>query len=133
VLVVGCSRVKLPKKNRAPCVGDLRDRVVLQNRRLVEPTFGSVDLSEEFTGREVWASVTTKTGRTIFDGVATDVPITHEVLIRFDSCVTSETWVRIDSGHRLDVARVEDLEERHEWLLLSCTDKGLAEKEASRA
>jgi len=131
---VGCSGEKVRKKNRTACIGDLRDRVVLHDRRLVEPIFGTSALSEKFTSRAVvWGAVSTVTGRTIFDGVSTDRVISHEVLLRFDPCVTSETWLVIDSGHRLDVVKVEDLDERHEWLRLQCVDVGLADLAATRA
>ena len=131
---MGCAGEKVRKRNRSSCVGDLRDRVVLHDRRLVEPVFGSSALSEKFTASQVaWAAVSTTTGKTLFDGVSTDRVITHEVLLRFDPCVTSETWLVIDSGHRLDVVKVEDLDERHEWLRLLCVDVGLADLAATRA
>lgn len=127
------ARRVLAKSHRKLCVGDLSDRVVLQVRTLEEPVFGSPDFGEDFQGKKAWARVRTLSGKTIFDGVSSrDVEVTHEVGIRYDPCVTSETWVRL-GDRRLDVVRVEDLEERHEWMLLLCVDRGLVSKEASKA
>lgn len=123
------ARKVIRKGRRKLCVGDLRDRVQLQGRRLTEPAFGSADFDEAFDpSPEAWASVKTVTGRTIFDGASQqDREITHEVRIRHDPCVTAETWIRLEDGRRLDVVRVEDLEERHEYRVLLCTERGVGE------
>lgn len=127
------ARKLLGRSHRKLCVGDLSERVVLQVRTLKEPPFGSPDFDEGFQGKEAWASVKTLAGKTIFDGVSSrDLEVTHEVGIRYDPCVTSETWIRL-GDRRLDVVRVEDLEERHEWLVLLCVERGRADQEASKA
>lgn len=115
-------------------MGDLRDRVKLQNRDITEPAFGSSDFGEDFDlADEVWASVKTLSGRTIFDGVHTDIVVTHRIHVRYDPSVTSETWIQLADGRRLDVVQVEDLEERHEFLELLCTERGKRAKEAAKA
>ncbi len=124
-----CSFLKRP--HRKVCLGDLNDLITLQTRDITEPLFDTVDFDENFVDLpQVYAKIKTTSGRTVFDGVDTDVNVSHEITIRFDSVVTSETWVEFE-GRRLDILRVEDLEERHEWMLLLCLDRGIGE--ASKA
>jgi len=124
-----CKFLKRP--HRKVCLGDLNDLIILQTRDITEPLFDTVDFDENFGDLpEVYAKIKTTSGRTVFDGVDTDVNVSHEITIRFDPVVTSETWVEFE-GRRLDILRVEDLEERHEWQLLLCLDRGVGE--ASKA
>ena len=77
--------------------------------------------------------MSTTGGRAIFTGVDTgDEPTTHQVTIRFDSCVSPETWVELDDGTRLDILLAEDWEERHEYLFLWCRATGSKDKVTSR-
>lgn len=128
------ARVEVRRDRRKVCVGDLRDRILLQNRKITEPPFGSRDFDENFSQKEeVWALVKTVTGKTFFSGVSGDVAISHEVIIRYDATVTSETWILLEDKSRLDVVTTEDLEKRHEYLRLLCIEKGLDTVEASKA
>lgn len=119
-----CSRSS--SRRRGACIGALDQQVVIQDRAITPPVFGSPDFDESFTGADgTWANVRTVRGKTFFDEVNTqDREITHEVTIRYDSAVTAESWVLLTDGRRLDILRTEDLDERHEWLVLTCTDKG---------
>lgn len=124
-----CSFLRRP--HRKVCIGDLNDVIKLQTRDITEPIFDVVDFDENFTDLpDVFAKVETASGKTIFDGVNTDVNITHMITIRFDAVITAETWVEFE-GRRLDIIDTEDLEERHEWLLLMCLERGVGE--ASKA
>jgi len=124
--------VKLKRKKRQACIGDLDTEIILQDRDIASPLFGSPDFSEDFTDlNTVWAGIETVTGKTYFDGAGVETPITHSLLIRFDATVTAETWIEFD-GRRLDILAVQDLEERHEFLTLTCTDRGLISVEASK-
>ena len=119
---------KRPK--RVICVGDLDRRVILSERKITEPGFGETDFGEDFPdSREVWAQVATFAGRVLFNGVDTDTLISHEVSIRYSDSVTSETWVQLkdERGTRLDVVKVENLDERNEFMLLLCKSRGYAE------
>ena len=130
---MGCRRTVVTRPKRQVCVGDLKDLVVLQNRAIQEPVFGDTDFTEDFGGdEETWASVRTVSGKTFFDQVNGDVQLTHEIAIRYDEAVTAETWVLFED-RRLDIVDVEDLEERHEWMLLRCVDRGSKGQEASEA
>ena len=120
----------LRRKHRKVCIGDLNTLITLQTRDIVAPIFNEVDFDEnfqDFSVPEVWALVETATGKAVFDGVDTDINITHMIIIRFDATVTSETWVELDDGRRLDIQFTEDLEERHEWLMMFCTLRGVGE------
>lgn len=118
------------KRRRRVCIGDLRDRVVLHDRAIVEPEFGVADFTEKFTAKEeVWARVESVQGKTFFDGVNStgaasgDIALTHEITVRFDPTVGAETWVEF-KGNRFDVVNAENLEERDEFLLLRCVERG---------
>lgn len=120
-----CTFIK--RKHRKICIGDLDNLIKLQSRDIVAPVFDDVDFDEDFQDNsEVWAKIETHTGKTIFNGINTDFNITHDITIRFDSSVTTETWIEFDS-RKFDIMMTEDLEERKEWLLLSCTVRGVGE------
>lgn len=116
--------VKLKRKKRQVCIGDLNITITLQNRAITPPLSG-VDATETFTDSnpDIWAKLETGRGQTIFDGTNTEVDITHIFTIRFISGITAETWISFES-QRFDILDVEDLEERHEFMILRCTNKG---------
>lgn len=121
------------RKKRRPCVGDLNTLVNFKSRDIQAPEFNAVDFAEDFEHKiQAWAMINTVSGKTYFDGVNTDVNITHEIIIRYDASLTAEDWVEFDD-RRIDVVDTEDLDERHEWLLLRCTDKGLKAQGATSA
>ncbi len=124
--------IKIRRKKRKICIGDLDTEIILQNRVLTEPLFDSVDFDETFNPvATVLAMVNTVSGKTFFDGVNTDVNITHEIGIRFDATVTTETWIELN-GNRIDILDVNNLEERGEWMLLTCVDRGSTSKNATK-
>lgn len=101
--------------------------ITLQNRDITAPVFGGVDFDEDFTGDTVvTAIVGTERGKTLFDGVATDRPITHKIRIEYVAGVTAETWVLL-GGRRLDIVDVENCCEHDEVLILRCTERGTGE------
>ncbi len=101
--------------------------ITLQNRDIQAPIFGTPDFDLDFTNDQVVQGViSTKRGKTIFDGVATDQPITHRIAIEFLSGVTAETWV-LFKGRRLDIVDVENIGEQDECLVLLCTERGIGE------
>jgi len=115
--------VKLRRKKRQPCLGDLDTEITLQDRTITPPTI-TVDFSETFTENAiVWAKMDTVRGKTAFDESEIERDITHEFTIRFLTGVDAETWILFES-QRLDIVDVEDLEERHEWLVLRCAKRG---------
>lgn len=120
-----CTFIK--SKHRKICMGDLNNLIKLQSRNIVAPVFDDVDFDEDFQDTsEVWAKIETQTGKSIFDGVNKDVSITHKMTIRFDDSVTTETWIEFD-GRKFDIMFTENFEERDEWLLLFCNERGVGE------
>ena len=128
------TRQVIPKKNRRLCIGQMRDHITISGRKILEPEFGDVDFLEQFKDGVVrWATVNTIKGKTVFAGIGVDVALSHEIYIRYDQCVTSESWIVLPDDTRLDVVMVEDLDERHEFMRLLCQDRGDKDRAASRA
>ena len=113
----------------------MRDRIRISDRKIEEPDFASTDFMEQFSEKAVqrWARVNTTAGRTVFARIGTDEAVSHEILIRYDRCVDSESWIVLADDTRLRVLDVEDLEERREWMRLLCIDRGDKLLEASKA
>lgn len=129
--MAACSKIR--KKKRQICIGDLRDLIKIQSRNIAEPLFNSVDFNENFVDvSEVWSLINTVDGKTFFDGVSTDINITHEIYINYDQTVTAESWVEFES-RRFDILRVEDLDERHQFMKLICAERGVNTIEATKA
>ena len=120
------SRTKLKRPWRDLCIGDLRDQVLLQDRSIQAPDFNAIDFTEKFDDLGgIWASIRTRGGKTIFDDHAQrDRVVTHEVGIRYDPRVTAESWLLLADGRRLDILDSESLDERGDWIILQCTDRG---------
>lgn len=113
--------VKIKKKSRKICTGDLRDRITLQNRS-IQPE--EIDFTEDFTNDiEVWAMIETARGLDSFDGVTLANIVTHKIYIRFLAGVTEETWILFDE-RRFDIMDVENLDERKTFMLLRCKERG---------
>ena len=66
-------------------------------------------------------------GRTIFNGVDTDIALTHEITVRYDPDIGAETWVQLVDGTRLDVVDTQDLDERNEYIVMLCNARGTTE------
>ena len=122
--------VKINGKKRTLCAGAL-DRVITLENRAITVTPNNVDFVETFSAPvEVAAAIETSRGSTLFDGVNVEQVITHKFYIRYDSSVTAETWILFESK-RYDIVDVENLEERSQWMLLRCNQKGLSAKAAT--
>ena len=119
---------KIRRKRRKYSIGDLRDAIKIQTRAMQAPEFGQSDYDLDFSDvPDTWASIETKTGKTVFDGVGLDLEITHVIGIRYDVDVTAEASIELDDGERLDIKKVDNLEKRNEWMELLCTSRGFAE------
>lgn len=126
------SRQTLKLTRRKLCIGDLKTLIKISDRRLTEPGFSETNFGEEFPdAKTAWAKVRTINGRTLFNGVDTDIALTHEISIRYDPSVTSESWIQLTDGTRLDIVDTQNLEERNEYLILLCNARG--NQEASKA
>ena len=124
------------KKKRRVCVGDMKDVITLNNRDITPPLFNTVDFDENFDPIDVgnpesFSLIETVTGKTFFDGVNTETPITHIIYIPYNENVTAETWITFED-RRIDILRVEDFDERHQFMKLTCNERGLTSREATK-
>ena len=118
-------------------VGDMRERISLEERSIAPPTFGSQAFTEEYTALDtVWASVETKdfanSGQRFFNAV-NDPALTpsHVFTIRWRDDITTETRVRWqDELYKLLL--LTDPQERHQYLVLNAKLLGSDEKEVNQ-
>ena len=116
--------VQIRRKRRNVCIGDMRDRVIIQTRAITVPDANSVDFTEVFSADQtVWALVETKTGTQVFDGTNIVGIATHNIYIRFITGVTFQKWLRFKNVI-YDILDVQNLEERDEFYLLRCSLRG---------
>ena len=117
--------VKICGRRRQVCIGSMDKLITLQIRALTEPVENSVDYSEGFTAIEnVWADVkTTSRGEVVFDRANQARQVSHIFGIRYRDDVTTETWIEYEDN-KYDILDTEDLEERHDFLLLKSVRKG---------
>lgn len=102
-------------------IGDLNKKIKIQ-ARAVYSSFQSGGHSQgaNFTTiANPWASVETTRGRQQFDGVELKTAYTHKIVIRYRKDFDQTNWVEFNK-ERYDIVDVEDLDERHEFLLLKC-------------
>jgi len=95
--------VRIRRKKRQICIGDLNDVITLQDRAITAPLMG-VDATETFTDSnpDVWAMIETSAGETVFDGTDTEIDVTHKITIAFVDGITAETWI-LFKGTRIDI------------------------------
>ena len=123
------------RRKRVP-VGDLSERIWVEDRELQVPAFGAADSDFAFTphpsATRVWANIETLSGVTYFDEVAgLDRALSHRIIIRFLKGISAETWLRLADGTRLDILNVANLDERDEFLTLDCAASGRDTRKAS--
>ena len=118
---------------RRVCIGDLDRLITLQTRNLTA-SLTATDASELFvdTPGNVFAMIKTVSGETFFDDVGTERDVTHHFYIYFDETITSEIWI-LFNNERFDVLSSEDLDERHEFMLLRATNRGVSTQVATDA
>lgn len=123
--------IRLKRKHRIICIGDLNELITLQDRVL---TPGNIDATEEFTeSGVVYSKIDTIAGETVFDENNIGTDVTHHYTIRFIAGITAvKTWILFDN-RRFDILTIQDLEERHEWLILRCADRGISTNPVSEA
>jgi SPP1 family predicted phage head-tail adaptor len=109
-------------RRRTICAGDL-DRFIEIQTRAIQGDNGVDYISDFDTKASVFAMLKTVNGVTIFDETNQEHSITHEFYVYYDDTITAQDWVLFD-GVRLKIRKVEDLDGRHEWLKLSCNERG---------
>ena len=128
--------VQIHRRDMRACIGDLSERLFIENRTQDAPDFGAVDAAFTFSAHEsateVWALVETTAGSTLFDEVAgLDRNITHRVIIRWIAGVSAETWLRLVDGRRLDILNVANLDERGKFIEIQAAESGLNTRAAA--
>ena len=116
--------ISIRKKKQKVCLGDMKDQITLQDRDIKGITDVDVDFTETFTAAAtVWSMIETVQGTTTFDASNTEIVITHKIYVRFDPTITSETWIELES-RKFDIVTVTNLDERKEFQLLLCRERG---------
>lgn len=107
--------------------------MILQERNLKAPNLGSVDFDLEFTKKSdfIGAIDTKQSGKTIFDGSATEQVISQIIYMEYMDGVTSENWI-LYNNRRIDIIDVENIGELNGVLKLACAEKGTVDNEANK-
>ena len=142
------------------CIGDLSELIYLESRQLQAPksswpsdTVDNVDSNfvfapwsgatgnpgyRGFTGLplstevQVWANVETVSGVTLFDSVSgLERNVSHNVIIRWIEGMSSEIWLRLNNGQRLDILATSNLDERTAFIEITAALSGLNTQAAS--
>ncbi len=125
--------VRIPRKHRHICIGDMREKIDITVRSLQAPVDDGVDFSESLTSVEsVFAMVETTSGVEIFDGTNLKGVATHFFYIRFRVGIDINRWVTFKAQH-YKIIDVQNLEERDEFLLLRCGLRGNEAKAINRS
>ena len=120
------------RKLRKSSVGDLRECISLEQRAIAAPSFDSASFTQDYEViAEVWAKVETRSEQRTFDNVNIGEIITHEFTIRHRDDVTSEIRIRYKDV-LFRIIKIENLEERDDYILLKCKEDGGEEQEANQ-
>ena len=120
------------RKLRKTSIGDMRERILLQERTVTAPVFGSSSFTEVYAGGiSRWAKVETNFSGRLFDGVQLSEIPSHKFTIRFSSAVTTETRIRYKNV-LYRILRLDNLEMRDEYLILFAKIDGDDTKEANQ-
>ena len=116
--------VKIRRKKRQVCIGDLDTEIILSKRSIKGLTTSDPNFDESFTAQTtVWAMVETVSGETGFDGTNTEVVITDRFYVRYDPSVDAETWIELD-GINYRIINTTDLDRRRQFTLINATIRG---------
>jgi len=125
------------KINRRPlrksAVGDRRERIVLYERGIANPVFGSsAPREKDISSVTTWAKVVTVKPRKDFDNVNPERDqATHRFNIRYRPDITSETRIRW-RGNNYDILDIDNHEERNMELELYAVIEGDKDKGANQ-
>jgi len=128
------SKKIIDKPRRVARIGQLSSVISIHDRNIVPPISTMTDFTESFNNTlDVWAMIKSTGGKIFFDGVGTDVAISHEIYVRYDPTITTESWIELEDKMLLDIMNVENLDERNEYMKLLCRERGLSTLGASQA
>jgi len=112
-------------KHQGARVGDMRHRVLIQDRTITPPVYESVDFTMAFASSGVWAAIKTTRNNPVFNGVGQDVSASHEVTVRSQAGIEAGTFVQLEDGRRLRVVEAQDFGNRNEYIVMICSERGL--------
>lgn len=116
--------IKIKRKKKQPCIGDMDTQMTIYDRNITPGTALSPDFDEVFSGAATaWALVDTVNGLSVFDSTNTEVKVSHSFVINYDVDITAENWVRLNDKN-YDIITTENLQERGEFLVLYCNERG---------
>lgn len=123
--------VRINGKKRKLCAADLDRLITFQDREITTPAGeDDTDYGEDFDNLlidedDVWAMILTRpNGTTFFDTVTNvEVSVDIEIYTRFLEGISAQTWILFEDT-RYRILHTEDLEKRHEWLKLTCNERG---------
>lgn len=120
--MVSCVSIK--GKKRRICAGDLRLKINLFDREIQPNVSKKPAYDASFVGGiSVSAMLLTRSGAQILNGVAVTTKPTHDFFIRYKPDIEATKWI-LFKDNIYDVIEVENLEERDEFLRISCIKKG---------
>jgi SPP1 family predicted phage head-tail adaptor len=112
--------MSLAMAERGPALGEPRERVQLKQRVTTDEDEGG-ETALYVPLATVWARVRTLSARpaTAADGRA--VALTHSVVLRYRSDIGPGDRI-VHAGRSLEVLAASDLNGRHAWLSLTCSE-----------
>lgn len=126
--------VKIRRKHRQICIGDL-DKVIDIQTRSLDDGFTVETETEKFTTIfSPWSMLETVKGIFIVDEVnGGDIEATHRFTIRFpDQTISGENWI-LFKNKRYSILDQQNFEELDEFLQLLCIEKGSKDRNAASA
>lgn len=133
--------VKIVRKIKRVCVGSLNKKIIIEAREIGTPGGGTSLYKESFTPiKTVWAMIETVKGLMMFDSTNIARDVSHRIYIRYDKTLsmTAERWITLPSTDgtddvKIDVLRVENINEENRFFLLSCAFRGKSDQQSNFA
>lgn len=122
-----------PRKYNKYCLGDFIHRITLHERKIKAPLKADVNYDINLTKKiTVWARIDTVAGKVIFDSVNMDRTVTHVILVRYISYLTTEHWVEHQDKY-FDIVKIVNIGDENRFLELYCNERGDKNKKANLA
>ena len=102
-------------------IGELRKRVIIQSYSDTIVVASKAQLNTNYADiATVWAKVRQLSGFAVTKSKNIGAAVTHEIIIKFRSDVTTEEWIDYD-GNKYRIRTVEDAgDEKKRFLILMC-------------
>jgi SPP1 family predicted phage head-tail adaptor len=124
---MGRQDTNIPKRRRRRVValGDLNEKISIQTRNQQSQFESTTGAAQEVftTVATPWALVETYRGQNFFDSIEQGLNPTHVFYIRNRPMTDEEAWL-LYRDSRFDILDVENLDERSEFLKLTCRATG---------